>query len=315
MNSDWIVVPNRAATPPTLSELRVTLWDTEVDSPVTTYEVGAADGLVVEPASLVVRRTLETPPADFLFRLRGLPSPYSEHRCVVELTNGGLPPTVIDVLSRFMIGGTPVRVGALYGTFAPAAGSLPVTVTVVEDETGDPLVGVELSVWTADLATAVAPLIRTTSAGIARCALPPGAYKVFPFKPFAVFVAPMPATLVVPAGGVGDITIRASLQMPSYPPATRITLYGTVLDTELRPVSGVEVKLRVLNTPQQLPGAANATRQDVVRTTDSNGKFEFYPAGGLAVWLTCEAAGYSQKGRLPLAGRLSWTDLGKETAE
>ena len=311
MNSDWITVSDRYATPPTLTDLLVTVWPVHEAAPVAVEYLDESTGLILEAAPVAVRSALEVADEDFFFRLRGLPDRVTEHKCVVELIDDPAPNLVLDV---FSFGGQPVQVRTLYDLFEPAAGSVPVILEAMADGTGDPIIGVEFSVWTSDLTVPVVPLVRTDSAGIARCALPPGTYKVFGFKPYCSFVSAMPVTLTV-GSSLTTLSFSLSQAAATLPAVPKVTLYGWVLDGEVHPVAGAEVKMRVLNTPQRLTGGAFALRADIVKETDVNGRFEFYPAAGTQVVVTCDATGYARKGRLPLSGSLDWEQLGKEVAE
>lgn len=310
MNSNWITVEDRSATPPLLADLRVTVWDAYTDAAAVPAVLTEADGLVIETAPAAVRLALEVPDEDYLFRLRGLPQYVPEHKAVVQLL---APPDPEVVLSEFSFGGEPLQTRTLYELFEPAAGSVPVVITVADLE-GDPVIGVDFSIWSTDLLTPVVPLIRSDSGGVARCALPPGPYKVFGFKPFHSFVPHLPYDLTV-GSSLTTLAVEVSSDAPALPTVPKVTVYGYVLDAEVRPMAGVEVKARVLNTPQRLAGGAFSLRGDLVKLTDATGRFEFYLAAGCQIALACEAVGYARKGRVPLLGSINWEELGKEVAE
>jgi|ERR1035437_527508 hypothetical protein len=203
------------------------------------------------------------------------------------------------------------KLDALLAIFAVAEGSYQVTFNTTDEYTGDPIVGVEISIWNSDLSVPVVPLVRTTTGGTVNVGLPEGVYNVFCFKPYSSFIGSMPYVVTVVDQAVSQ-NIQLSQVRPALPTAPRITLFGWVLRADLTPVTGAEVRLRILSTPQLVAGGAGLSKFDLIGLTDTEGRFEIYPIGGINTILTCDQVGYSRKGRLPNAGSLNWSQFGVE---
>src|ERR1035437_7483600 len=110
------------------------------------------------------------------------------------------------------------KLDALLAIFAVAEGSYQVTFNTTDEYTGDPIVGVEISIWNSDLSVPVVPLVRTTTGGIVSVGLPEGVYYVFCFLPYSSFVGAMPYEVIVVDQAVAK-TIQLSQVRPSLPTA------------------------------------------------------------------------------------------------
>lgn len=303
MNTEWINLGEVAETP-VLADVTVSWYDLDLNTLADPVELTVADGLVLEVASNAVRALHPSwSVTDDYIRLRNLPFSATRKQIVVYTATS---------YWTGVIGGEAAETDVLFKLFAPEDGTYPVALQCFEAGTGDPIAGVELSVWDEALETPVVPLVRTTTAGIAMAALPPGTYKVFAFKAYSTFVTGMPYPLTVTNGPV-TLSITVTSVTPALPTIPKITLFGWVTRPDHVPVAGAEVKLRLLNTPQITDGGAGLTRFEMIAVTDASGRFEMFPIGGITALVTCDATSYSRRGVLPRNGSLNWRDFAKET--
>jgi len=195
----------------------------------------------------------------------------------------------------------------LTALFIGAPGNIPVTVLLTDEDTAAPISGVSVSVWDATSTTVVVPLLVSGNAGKVVTALPPGSYRVYLYKPFAVFVD-LPVVVDVVATPV-TVSVTGKDGLPPVQPSfQQVTVYGHVLRPNTTPYAGVEVKLRLQNTPQ-MGQTASFSRAAISVVTDEDGYFEIRSVGSLYISLECDATGYSRVGKLPVSGALNWKDF------
>ena len=198
---------------------------------------------------------------------------------------------------------------SLVALFTPTMGNAPVTVSVTDILTSLPLAGVQIGIWNNDLTVAEVPMLTTSTAGIAKTALPPGTHKVFAFKSFVSFDSQQPYTLVVPDNNPATISFTGRVQVLAEPTFNRVTLYGRVLKADGTPHVGAEIHCKVAN-PNQSSADASFSRTDVVVLTDEAGYFELVAVADLIVTLECPATGYSRRAKLPRSGSMNWNNFG-----
>lgn len=321
MNTDWFSIvpesytdsqgdPQMTPSLPALSDFRLTWYAPDLPAVAAPVSV-PADDLVLEYASEAVKAFRGDDPGDTIVRFRGLPFSATRMILLVEWEVDNVTP-LIPLISGAIVGGEPEEVNVLYGLLATTPGLTPVHFDFREAGSGDPVGGVEITVWDSTLDVPLIPLLRTTVGGRATCGLPPGAYKVFAYKPYSSFTDEFPVDLTV---GVDVVILSMTLSQarPALPVVPKVTVFGWVLRPDFVPVPEAEVKLRLLNTPQMSNGGGGLTRFEITAFTDAEGRFELYPIGGITALLTCEATGYSRKGVLPLSGSLNWANFAKET--
>lgn len=314
MQSPWIDLGSAGLA---IGDLTVAYTDIE-SAPVSSGLYTGGDGLAVEYADLLTREIVgggpTTPAPTTLFRLTGIPDSVTAKRFAVWETAtpavaetfelGGVKPELDDVA---------LQLSTLTALFQPAPGTWPTTFVLTDQDTLDPVPGVQVSIWDETLTVPVVPMVTTGSGGKVTVALPDGGYRAFFFRPYSTFpnvVMPYPVTV---DGAPQEVPVVVNLRPPHLPTAPRITLFGWVFRPDLLPVSGAEVKLRLAVTPQIVAGGAGVSQFEMIAETDSTGRFEMYPVAGLDVFLTCDATGYKRRGRLPLSGSLNWTNFAKET--
>lgn len=305
VSTDWIDIGVAGLT---ISDLTVLYLDLEAN-PLVWGTYDSADGLSVEYATAHVRDVVGSGPVSpapaTLFRLNGVPDADDRRRLQVYETATPANSVGVDLDPQ----NDAVR--EVLALFQSSPGSQPVMFTFT-DADGDPIAGVQVSIWSDDLAVPVVPQVTSTSAGGVTVYLPAGDYKAFYFKAYTSFDTSMPVDLTVATTPV-SISETAVVGFPSLPTLPRVTFYGWILQPDLTPVVGTEVKMKILDTPQIVTGGVALSQYEMIATTDAAGRFELYPLGGADVLVTSVATMYHRKGRLPKQGSVNWADFAKET--
>jgi len=197
-------------------------------------------------------------------------------------------------------------VKALEATLAPVLGNIPVTLRLYDALSALPISGVTVSIWNPSTGQAVIPGLLTNVSGRVVMSLPVGNYQAYFFKAFAIFPN-LPATFTVVSGPAVTFNFSGTdAVVPVVPTILQVTIYGWVLYPNGVAAQGVEVKMRLKDTPQ-MKQSVGFSRAFVAAITDADGHFEISCAGGLYITLECETVGYSRKGKLPNDGSINWS--------
>lgn len=183
---------------------------------------------------------------------------------------------------------------------------VPVTITIKNSLTEEPISGVAVSIWNSSLSSLLIPSLTTNTEGIVTTSLPQStSYKILLFKEKTVFTSPQ--TITVGTSSF-SLTIYGSTKYLEETIKDKVLLYGYIKYLDLSPVQNAKVFIRVSPIPQFEKNLL-LSKNDLVIITDQNGFFSALLPGDTQVTISIPETHFQLSKKLPRTGEVEISEL------